>query len=158
MLKYPQSQCCFSGSCAQSNLVPLRVSLLSHPSGSFGAPGGRSALVLIPARWSLCSGPRPGAADRLCCSLSALWDLRINEVYHLFDRPTAMKSSIRFGRYSTWQTETTTDWIQIHTAGESSWVITRISNCPASRLPNCLVFFLLLWNSYLKFKFDELWH
>lgn len=70
----------------KSNLFPLRVSGLPHPFGSFGAPGGHSPLVLLLARWSLCSGPRPDAADRLCCSPSALWDLRIDQAYIVSDR------------------------------------------------------------------------
>lgn len=84
----------------QSNLVLLMVSECPRLSGSVGAPQGHSAPVLILATGILCSGPRPDALYLLCCGLAALWDLRINRA-NLPVTIIPMKSSVRFGRYST---------------------------------------------------------
>lgn len=62
---------------AQSNLAPLSVSVVSHPC-SHGAPAVHSALLLVLERWNLCSGPRPDAAERLCCTRGVLSPLRNN--------------------------------------------------------------------------------
>lgn len=70
---------------AQSNLAPLSVSVVSHPC-SPGGPAVHSVLLLVLERWSLCSGPRPGVAERLWCTRGVLSPLRINQIYNQAER------------------------------------------------------------------------
>lgn len=70
---------------AQSNLAPLSVSVVSHPC-SPGAPAVHIVLLRLLERWSLCSGPRPDAAERLCCTRGVLSLLRINQIYNPAER------------------------------------------------------------------------
>lgn len=62
-----------------------------HPSGPLGGPGSWSAPILVLAKWSLYSGPKPDVADRPSCGLSRLWDLRINEAHAHFDELTVIR-------------------------------------------------------------------
>lgn len=70
---------------AQPNLAPLSVSVVSHLC-SPGAPAVHSVLLLVLGRWSPCSGPRPDAAERLCCTRSVLSPLKDNQFYNQAER------------------------------------------------------------------------
>lgn len=55
--------------------------MVSHSCGSLGARSVHRAPLLVLARLSLCSGPRPDAAERLCYTRRGLVPLRINQIY-----------------------------------------------------------------------------
>ena len=69
---------------AQSNLARLSMPVDSHPC-SPGAPAVHSVLLLVLERWSLCFGPRPDAAERLC-TRGVLSPLRNNQICNQADR------------------------------------------------------------------------
>lgn len=120
---------------APSNLAPLSVSVVSHPC-SPGAPAVHSVLLLVLERWSLCSGPRPDAVERLRCTRSVLSPLRNNQIYNQAQGHASISQ--------VWQVFNQTDrnYESVHTIIQSSLVnLNYLMHCPSLYFSKRTVFF-----------------